>query len=144
MMLININKEFNLWYYYSNFSLRFMFDNRRDRSKLSYGVSCQKVYNSINICQKKFFLCRLTDVILIYGVKWFTPKASCIFLTTTFKKMKLANKFFWYSILSCLLVFGIANRNFRCNHRKWHVLNKFWLWLNNHYCNKICEYKISC
>jgi len=30
---------------------------------------------------------------------------------------------------------------FHCNRKKWHVLNKFWLWLN-HYCNKICEYNL--
>jgi len=39
------------------------------------------------------------DVILIYGIKWFASKASCILLATTFKKIKLANKFFLSPIL---------------------------------------------
>jgi len=44
--------------------------NRRDQSRLSYGIGYQKAYNSDNICQKiLFFILYIVDIILIYGVK---------------------------------------------------------------------------
>jgi len=53
-----------------------------------------KSYNSINICQKILSFTVDANVILIYSIKWYASKALRILITQTFKKMKLANKYF--------------------------------------------------
>jgi len=49
----------------------------------------------------------------------------------------LASKFFCLLFFSVIFALPIA---ISLNRKKWRVINKFWLWLNNHYYNKIYEY----
>jgi len=65
---------------------------------------------------------------------------SIVYITYNFQENKVGDKFFWSPISSFLLVFDITSRNFTAIVEN--ILNKFWLWLNNHYCNKICEYNL--
>jgi len=106
----------------------------------------QKSYNS-----KKHML----EKSLFYTVDcWYNINLWCkiiyaksiAYITTTYKKIKLASKFFWSPTLFdfFLLVFGITNRNFTAivENGLTIQLNKFWLWLINHYCNKFCKYNL--